>query len=121
MTIDNTMPLRERAARRVCEMRGQDPDALVAALNNVPHWEFVAINVIGPALNREACEAIAWAKKEEAGEPEVIDLDQLFLMLLREAVGQQTWMPPEYTANDWQADILDYVRNGPSAFTGETP
>jgi hypothetical protein len=41
----------------------------------------------------------------------------VFLDACNEAVKASTWMPAEYMANDWQADVLDLLRNGPGTFT----
>src|SRR5690606_14219623 len=46
-----------------------------------------------------------------------IDLDRVFLDACNDAVRASTWMPAEYMANDWQADVLDLLRNGPGTFT----
>lgn len=46
-----------------------------------------------------------------------IDLDRVFLDACNDAVKASTWMPAEYMANDWQADVLDLLRNGPGTFT----
>lgn len=53
--------------------------------------------------------------------PMMIDLDRVFLDAVKQAVAEQTWMPAEYVANDWQADVLDFLRNGPSAFAAPLP
>lgn len=42
-----------------------------------------------------------------------MDLDQIFLRQIDEAVKASTWIPPEYTANDWQADVIQLLRYGP--------
>ena len=63
--------LRELAARRICEIRGQDPDEIQKQGTGRPLWEAVATVVIDPALRFEAVEAIAWAREQmqrEAGD-----------------------------------------------------
>lgn len=62
------MSLREMAARRVCEVRGQDPDQLGGSTRR-PLWEIVATLLIDPALQGEASAAILWAREEQLKEP----------------------------------------------------
>jgi hypothetical protein len=57
-------PLRELAARRVCTVRGQDPDELSKAGSMRPLWEHVAGVIVDPALRRDAREAIEWAEAQ---------------------------------------------------------
>lgn len=45
-----------------------------------------------------------------------IDLDREFAKAMDKAVAESTWMPEEYMANDWQSDVLAFLRNGPAAF-----
>jgi dihydrofolate reductase (trimethoprim resistance protein) len=46
----------------------------------------------------------------------VIDLDQVFLDRLKESASKSTWMPPEYTRNEWASDLCRFLVEGPSSF-----
>jgi hypothetical protein len=49
----------------------------------------------------------------QAGQP--IDLDAVAMQQMRQAAAESTWMPSEYTSNDWIADVCRWLRDGPPA------
>lgn len=44
-----------------------------------------------------------------------IDLDAVAMQQMRQAAAESTWMPSEYTSNDWIADVCRWLRDGPPA------
>lgn len=52
---------------------------------------------------------------------DVVDLDRDFLAAINEAVGRNTWMPPEYVSNDWHTDVLRFLEYGPQVFSNAVP
>lgn len=44
-----------------------------------------------------------------------IDLDTVAMQQMRQAAAESTWMPSEYTSNDWIADVCRWLRDGPPA------
>lgn len=46
---------------------------------------------------------------------EPIDLDAVAMQQMRQAAAESTWMPSEYTSNDWIADVCRWLRDGPPA------
>ena len=68
-----------------------------------------------PQINRslDACIAKAADYLREQAEP--IDLDAVAMKQMRQAAAKSTWMPSEYTSNDWIADVCRWLRDGPPA------
>ena len=50
-----------------------------------------------------------------APQAEPIDLDAVAMQQMRQAAAESTWMPSEYTSNDWIADVCRWLRDGPPA------
>lgn len=48
----------------------------------------------------------------------LVDLDKIMWESIQKAAGESKWMPEEYTANDWVADVQDFLRNGPKSTDG---
>lgn len=69
------------------------------------------------AHSPEARDAAAAARKAliDAQVP-VIDLYHVAMEQMHEAARESNWIPPEYMANDWQADVCKFLREGPAAF-----
>ena len=62
-----------------------------------------------PAMSNESHPAPA------APQAEPIDLDAVAMQQMRQAAAESTWMPSEYTSNDWIADVCRWLRDGPPA------
>lgn len=102
-----------------------DGFAEVADWTNPPHrshlchacgciWRPADVPTVGVERIESRGSADTW---DVAAAPAVvIDLGQVFLDAINKAVAENTWMPAEYVANDWQADVIDYLRNGPDTF-----
>lgn len=43
---------------------------------------------------------------------ETLNLRDICMQQLEKAASESEWMPPEYCANDWQADCCNYLRYG---------
>lgn len=71
----------------------------------------------GPRSMRRVEYAAVFKAAPLPGDPalgEHIDLDKVAWAMIQAAadVGYQTWMPKEYTANDWQSDVCAFLRTG---------
>ena len=43
---------------------------------------------------------------------ETLNIRDVAMQMLEKAASESEWMPPEYCANDWQADCCNYLRYG---------
>jgi hypothetical protein len=57
----------------------------------------------------------ARAHYEAQAQIPTIDLDGESWMSVKQAASESNWMPPEYTHNDWVADVCEWLREGPPA------
>lgn len=72
-----------------------------------------AVTVTTLAGIMAAAEAIISARKTR--EIPTIDLDAHFWGNIQKAAAQATWMPEQYTVNDWVNDVCAFLRDGPTA------
>ena len=40
-----------------------------------------------------------------------INADEVFWQEIQQAAEESNWIPPEYTMNDWVADVCSFLRN----------
>lgn len=100
----------------------------LAYLNGLPlqeaMWWFI-LNVDTHASDRqELFEALRErVRTQPAAQPSepVIDLNTVAMQRMEKAASESTWIPPEYSANDWQADVCQFLRDGETAFSPPAP